>query len=148
MHSITCPHCGNQRLVTSKVPKDVVVVLPCPSCSEWVVLFRSKVIALNREVIINGSFEEKKEHIAEVIAEFLEPGMLPSSAEELEEMTNQFTQARQSEGEEDEHGEEDSGHGDEEEGERPISQREFDNFVKLQLKRLDDPVYFRKHFGS
>ena len=146
MHSITCPHCGNQRLLTSKVPKDVVVVLPCPSCHEWVVLFRSKVIALSREVIINGSFEEKKEHIAEVIAEFLEPGMLPSSAEELEAMTNQFGQARHP-GQDENELEDDDGGDTDEEGERPISQREFDNFVKLQLKRIDDPIYFRKHFG-
>ena len=148
MHRQVCPHCGKQRLATARVPKDVVVVLPCPSCHEWVVMFRGKAIALSREIIVNGSFEEKKDHIAEIIAEFLEPGMFPSSVQELEDFANGFAQ-QQEEGE-DEAGEEpdeQEAEGDEP-AEHPISQRELDDFVRVELDLIDDPSYFRRHFGN
>ncbi len=58
------------------MPKDVVVVMPCPSCSELVVLFRRKALALDREILENGTHQERKMHIAGIIAEFLEPGLL------------------------------------------------------------------------
>jgi len=143
MNSQVCPHCGKQRLAAARVPKDVVVVLPCPSCHEWVVMFRGKAIALSREIIVNGSFEEKKDHLAEIIAEFLEPGMFPSSVQELEDFANGFAQ-QQEESEEpyEQEPEED------EPAEQPISQRELDDFVKVELDLIDDPSYFRRHFGN
>ncbi|MBX7259977.1 MAG: hypothetical protein K1Y02_26720, partial [Candidatus Hydrogenedentes bacterium] len=75
MKVTACPHCGATRIVTSQVPKDVVVVLPCPNCHDLVVMFRTKIIALSRKIIEQGSFEEKKAHISEVIAEFLDPSL-------------------------------------------------------------------------
>ncbi len=146
MRSQVCPHCGNQRLATARVPKDVVVVLPCPSCHEWVVMFRGKAIALSRDVIVNGTFEEKKEHIAEIIAEFLDPGMFPSSAQELEDLANGF--AKQQEDSEDDAGEDGGQTGGDMPEEHPISQRELEEFVKVELDLIDDPSYFRRHFGN
>jgi len=148
MHRQVCPHCGKQRLATARVPKDVVVVLPCPSCYEWVVMFQGKAIGLSREIIVNGTFEEKKEHIAEIITEFLDPSMFPSSVQDLEDLANGFGQ-QQEEGEEDageESREQDSGQ--EHPAEHPISQRELEDFVKVELDLIDDPSYFRRHFGN
>ena len=140
MNVVMCPHCGNQRIVTSKVPRDVVVVLPCPACNELVVLFRNKVIALNRQIIESGTFEERKAHIAEIIAEFLEPGMfgLPARPEPDEPPA-----AYDEEDEEDieepaaDHPPKDT----------PITQSEVDRFVRFELKRIDEAEYFRKYFG-
>src|SRR3990172_6135854 len=91
MRVCTCPHCGNPRIVTSKVPKDMVVVLPCPNCHELVVLFRSKVIGLNKRILENGTREERKAHIAEIITEFLDEGLFgfPSLGKRIEG-TNDF----------------------------------------------------------
>ena len=137
MSLIVCPHCGNRRIVLSKVPKDVVVVLPCPSCREFVVLFRGKIIALSREVLASGSREQRITHIAEVITEFLEAGILNS-------MFALGSEA--SEGENAEEGQEPADE-DSTQPERPISQDELDRFVKVDLQCLDDTSYFRKHFG-
>jgi hypothetical protein len=139
MKLVLCPHCKAHRIATSKVPKEVVVVMPCPNCHELVIVFRQKAIALDRRVIENGTMEERKAHLADVIAEFIEPGMFefrgldPETASALEEDNDVSSDAT-----DDEEAEED---------EQPISQLEVDRFVKIDLKRLDDPVYFRRHFG-
>lgn len=135
MKSCVCPHCGKQRIVTARIPRDLVVVLPCPSCHELVVLFRNKVVGLNRAIIERGSFEERKLHIAGVIAEFLEPGMLPFGAEASEAEANALPGAP------------DAGKGEPDAPLPPITQREIDRFVKIDLKRLDEPEYFKKFFG-
>lgn len=143
MSFVVCPHCANRRIVASKVPKDVVVVLPCPACHELVVMFRHKVAALNREVLEHGTYDERKAHIAEIIAEFLEPGMFP-----LASLDVSATRDESLSGEVD----------DDDELELPdevgmstpeslISQREIDRFVKIDLQRIDDEKYFKKHFS-
>ena len=149
MKLITCPHCGHRHVVASRVPKDVVVVMPCPACSDLVILFRTKIVGLKRKVVEEGSFEEKKSHISEVIAHFLEPGMIwpdgvmtgePSAdhddldAEGLAEMMEA----------EDDDAQEDLSSAD---GGRPISQGEVDHFVTIDLQRIDDASYFRKYFS-
>jgi hypothetical protein len=116
--------------------------MPCPNCRELVVLFRNKAIALSRKILEDGTFEQRKEHIAEIITEFLEPGMfgLPSSdsgpgfelddeaesaAEELAEFMDDDSASAKG----------------------PISEKEVDEFVRLDLNRIDEPNYFKKYFG-
>ena len=137
MNVVNCPHCGNHRIVTQRVPKDAVVVMQCPNCSELGVFFRNKVMALNRQILENGSIEEKKAHIAEIIAEFLEPGMLnfPMSGM-LREGDDE------SMGDGDEFPEMDSALAD-----APISQTDMDEFLELELHRIDEEHYFKKYFG-
>jgi ribosomal protein S27E len=140
MNLVVCPHCGNRRIVFSKVPKDVVVVLPCPSCHQLVVLFRGQVIAVNREIIEEGSFEDKKNHIAEIIAKFLEAGVFRNeiSGMDADEGPVGFDAGRFAGRDQPEQGSE----------EDPITQEEFDRFSKIELKRIDEASYFRKHFGD
>ena len=135
MNLVICPHCKSHRIVTAKVPKDVVVVMPCPSCGELVVLFRKKIIALNRKVLEKGSLEERKKHLAEVIAEFLEPGIF-SALTEGSTRIDGFGKAAA--------GDDDD---DLEPGDLPpISDQELERFQKIQLSRIDDSRYFRRHF--
>lgn len=148
MKLVTCPHCGHRHVVASQVPKDVVVVMPCPACSDLVIMFRNKVVGMKRQVVEEGSFDDKKAHIAEVIAHFLEPGMLwpdgvmtgepdmdaePFDGEEL---------APPLEADLDEVEEAPSA-----DGGTPISQGEVDHFVTIDLQRIDDAAYFRKYFS-
>jgi len=142
MKLVTCPHCGHRHVVTNKIPKDVVVVLPCPSCHEFVIFFRERAIGLKREVIENGDFEERKrhlmemlesnkEHIAEGIAEFLEAGVPWKDADEDDDdLDDTFDEADDLENDD----------------ENPITQSEVDRFVKLDLQRIDDASYFRRTF--
>ncbi len=138
MKVVVCPHCAKRRIVADRVPKDVVVVVPCPSCQELVVLFREKVIGLNREVIEHGSFDERKAHIAEIIAQFLEPGLFPFGGLELPPPRTNESDDDLSDFEEEI--ELEDFRSDE------ITQSEVDRFVKIELQRIDDPVYFKKHF--
>jgi len=154
MDVLICPHCGNHRIVHSKVPKDVVVVLPCPSCHELVVLYRNRVIALSREIIEHGTFDERKMHIASIIAEFLEAGIFPTtqSTESAEEPSEDAEELELTDAEESErvirgHASEVPAH-HVEETIAPICQSEVDHFVKFDLIRIDDAAYFKKHFGS
>ena len=138
MKAITCPHCGSDRIAAGHAPKDVVVVLPCPNCSELVVLFRNKAIALKRAIIENGTFEERKAHIAEIIAEFIDPSMFTGNIErDLSQGKAPFGLPLA----------EPDAAADSDEDTPPISQEEMDQFVQAELKLLDNPVYFRKHFG-
>ncbi len=138
MKVVQCPHCGSSRLVTSPVPKDVVVVLPCPDCHEYVVMYRNKVVALNRAILDQGSREERKAHIADIVEVFLPRGIF---SESMEEAGNDHDSAEDTDEELDE---EESGLDSIED---PITQDEFDEFVHIQLHKIDDPAYFKKYFG-
>lgn len=139
MNLVVCPHCKSHRIVTARVPKDVVVVMSCPSCGELVVLFRKKVIALDRRILEEGNIEDKKEHLAEIIAEFLEPGMFGlGDASDDEALAEDISDEATADEDEDT---------DSSSWLPPISERELDDFAKIQLEQLDDADYFRKHFG-
>lgn len=140
LHMVMCPHCKAHQIFTARVPKDVVVVMPCPACREWVVLFRDKVIAISRRIIEHGSAEERKAHLADVIGEFLDAGVFAQEAEYFHEASE--------------------GSPDSAPSARParpnprfaapitpITQEELDRFVKIELRRLDNAEYFKKHFG-
>jgi len=129
--------------MTTRIPRDVVVMLPCPECHELVVLFRGKAIPLNREVLRNGTKEERRNHIAEIVEECLPPEL-------FSEVVNwDFTDAglpiafgdrkvRRRR----------RGAAPEEDGrDRPITDEEVARFRKFELHRLDEPRYFKKYFG-
>lgn len=138
MKQIDCPHCGHSNITKVSVSKDVVVVLPCPSCSEWIALFRDRVIRLDRRIIQAGSRDEKIAHISEIIVEFLDSGGL-SAITFGDEVTGDHEQSvptpprkspRTSK-----------------KVRGPITQTEMDRFKEFELDKIDESGYFRKHFG-
>jgi len=129
---MNCPHCQSEELQTSKVPKGVVAVMPCPSCSELVVFFQKTVVALDRAIIENGTKDERKHHLADIIAEFLDSGLLDMDWQSMFSGSSEMFQIDEEADEEETSG---------------ISQREVDSFTKIHLEQLDNPDYFRKHFG-
>ncbi len=133
-----CPHCKKHRFVTAKVPKDVVFVMPCPACHELSVFFRDRVIALSRRIIERGTFEERKTHLAHVIAEFLEAGMLSMGTK---------GEAMEREAEDESTFLPDEGFTELPEDIIPISEQEFEKFVKIDLKCIDNDAYFKRHFN-
>ncbi|MEA3366386.1 MAG: hypothetical protein U9Q79_12165 [Candidatus Hydrogenedentes bacterium] len=144
MSTVTCPHCGKTRIVTTKIPRDVVVVFPCPECHELVVLFRGKVVGLKRDILQNGTKEERRNHIAEIVEEFLPPELF-SGDMDLDAwqggpsfpFAGQPPRGRwkrqQEEGEE--------------EGNGPITDEEAERFYRFELQRIDETQYFKRHFG-
>jgi hypothetical protein len=136
MNLVVCPHCKSHRIVASRVPKDVVVVMSCPACGELVVLFRQKVIAISRQIIENGTLEERKHHLANVIGEFLEsapPGFPFGESAGGMMMPDENPSPFEDEVDAD--------------GASPISDTEMNDFVEIHLNQIDDSGYFKKHFG-
>ena len=134
MNRLHCPHCRSGRLAESAIPKDVVVVKQCPACGELVVMFRRKVLALDRKILERGTTHERKMHIAGIIAEFLEPGLLKFAA-----ATTDF------EPDEDVDLEMDSDIQAEEI--KPISDDELRDFARVQLRQIDNREYFKRYLG-
>ena len=139
MDAIVCPHCRKPSLPAPDVPQDVVVVMPCPHCHELAVLFRDRVIPLSRRIIEQGTFDERKTHLAEVIAHFLEAGLLEGEAgEQAQPQRKRRRPKRQRQAEPEPF------IADEVPG---ITDEEIDRFVRIELKCIDNPTYFRRHFG-
>lgn len=136
MNMAMCPHCKARQIVTARVPKDVVVVMPCPACGEWVVLFRDKIIGISRKILEKGSNDERKAHLADVIGEFLDAGVFAKESEYFhEEESGVSRRPRQRPARR------------RPRANKPITQEELDRFVKIELRRLDNAEYFKKHFG-
>lgn len=141
MDLAVCPHCDSQGIAAARVPRGVIVVMPCPACSELVVLFRKKVVALSREILEHGTRDEKTSHLANVIAEFLDSsvfglGFKGIGMEGLKEAEEEgLLEAL------------DPSEFGKDKLALPISAKDVEQFIDLDLARLDDPEYFRKHFG-
>lgn len=135
MSQMKCPHCESEKLAQARVPKGVVAVMPCPACSGLVVRFRHKAIALDRDVLFQGSKEERKLHLADVIAEFMDEDVLQFEMLQGEEEPQD--QQTESEGQvEIEASENDL---------PPITEAELSKFVNVDLENLDNLGYFKKH---
>ena len=118
--------------------------MPCPACHEWVVLFRDEVIAVDRRILQRGTFEQRKDHIAGIIARFLDPSVFQAAFDEAgEEAHGEFYDASDESGKSNEA----KAHSDRQRMKAPITQEEVDRFINFELKRIDNPVYFRRHFG-
>lgn len=135
MSLVLCPHCKSHRIVTSHVPKNVVAVFPCPQCGELIVFFHNKALALSRRILERGSNDERRTHLANIIGEFLQPGFLEKLGEAGALSFGP--------------GMDPGGPGDiaDELEAELISDEEVQQFIRSDLERLDDPIYFRKHFG-
>lgn len=139
MNSMLCPHCKAQPILDAQVHQDVIVVASCPGCHELSVLFRGRVIPLDRRVLEEGTFDERKEHLAAIIAQFMEAGFSL-----LEELRRRVSGMGSGDGEDSE--DDVSGEDSEEAHYTPISDDELRKFVRVDLKCLDNADYFRRHF--
>jgi len=67
---VKCPHCGAQGQIMLP-PLGAIIVGPCPECQEMVVVYCGKVLALDKEIMDNGSIIERKEHLMAVLSDFV-----------------------------------------------------------------------------
>jgi hypothetical protein len=141
MSDMNCPHCQSEEFGSTNVPHGVVAVMPCPVCSELVVRFKHKAIALNKEVLYNGSKDERKMHIADVIAEFMDEGILDINMLQSPQFSKDDLPGPPDEAEIDAI---DNVQGSEEL--QLISDDELKKFTDFDLDKLDNVDYFRKTF--
>jgi len=137
---IKCPHCGaiGQIIVP---PIGQIVVGPCPRCQELVALFEGRVFPLDKEIMIYGSSQEKREHVLSPLTEFLR-GQVEELIPEARELESRL-----------------------EEREKPktgtkrykpsvrnrkagkISKEEIEDFLRIDLPLLAKKTYFEERFG-
>lgn len=146
---VTCPHCGAHGQIMLP-PVGTIIVGPCPECQGLVVVFCGHVLALNKETMLNGSVQEKREHLMTVLTQFLR--------DRIAQMISDETDAPESESEPSEEDtspvETSSETASEPEPRRarakvavPISKEESDSFTNVDLKLLDNKDYFKAIFG-
>ncbi len=124
-----------------------IIVGPCPQCDGLVVVFSGRTLALDKETMQTGSTQEKCDHLLSVLQGFLEKRVikLVENAESgSEESGRPFSDELIAQVEsEDVTATSISPTG---ESEAPITQREFDDFVNIELSLLDNSDYFKTIF--
>ncbi|MFC1734563.1 hypothetical protein ACFL1X_00495 [Candidatus Hydrogenedentota bacterium] len=115
---------------------------PCPSCGELVVVFQNKVVPIDKDILADGSRDEKRKHLLDIISVFLDPIIDKISPESFDllhgmEMGSELDGVENSLEDIFEDGPE----------EDVITPDEFEDFKNIELKMIDDYDFFRQVFG-
>lgn len=127
-------------------PLGSLIVGPCPECQQLVLVFCGRVLPLDKEIMMNATFEEKREHLMSTLVGFLEERvghlLMEAPADESDEDDDLMT--------------------DSELPAAPapallppqhvepvnlISSDEVADFVRVDLSLMDNPDYFKAIFG-
>jgi len=154
---VQCPHCGARGTIMLP-PIGSVLVGSCPLCNEMVVLFAGRVMALDKEIMLGDDTEAKRGHLTEVLLDYVRervedvlnsavidpPAMEPDGQQDgFEEVVEMNCGV---EPHEHETGAESAF--DTECTLDPISRREAEDFVRIDLPLLAKSDYFRAFFGE
>lgn len=71
MVEVKCPHCGVRGQIMLP-PLGAIIVGPCPNCDELVVVFCGRVLPLSKDTMVNGSPEQKHDHLKSVLVDFMD----------------------------------------------------------------------------
>ena len=138
---VKCPHCHAEgRIVTP--PPGSIIVGPCPECSEMVAVFGGKVLALDKDLMLHGSLEDRKRHLLEVLGVFLEG--------RVDRLLSQAEAEAEADGEQPELDAESEGAAlalPSEPRVQLISDNELKHFVTDEMNQLDNSEAFRAIFG-
>ncbi|MCC6154537.1 MAG: hypothetical protein IT367_12295 [Candidatus Hydrogenedentes bacterium] len=127
-------------------PLGAIIVGPCPNCDELVVVFCGRVLPLNKETMVNGTPDEKHEHLKSVLVDFMD--------DRIRKVVDQLT-PEVTEGLHDYTPENDDyvPNRDEQpsttaiiDESKAISDNELDKFLRFDLPRIDNKDYFRAVF--
>lgn len=137
---LVCPHCSGTHLNTAQLPTEVIAVVPCPACQELCVLFRGKVLAVDKRLLRTGTRRQRILHIAELITEFVDSGVIPEANSILNgEGAESFAANDQEVGK--------APSQDRCAGGAPISDEEYLLFQQVELRAIDNAAFFRRTFG-
>lgn len=142
---VKCPHCGARGQVMLPTP-GTMVVGPCPRCSELVVIFCETAFPLNKEIVLEGTREERIDHVMDVLNVFLHKRVqslvdqIEEHAEELANMANEMAAC-------DDDFEEPLDFGEFPRDEA-ISSIEVELFLTNDLPMIDDKDYFHAVFDE
>lgn len=124
-------------------PVGAIIIGPCPQCNELVVVFCGHVLALDREIMENGSSDDRREHLLSVLTEFLHDRIAKLLSDDSEMVDGELAE---------EYGASVAGDAFADEKpaseKSPISQTEFERFTDVDLKLLDNKAYFKSVFET
>jgi len=139
---VRCPHCGAQGRIVLP-PLGTILIGPCPQCKGMVALFNGTTLPLDSKIILEGTMDEKKRHVAEVFSNFIEERVEEFFKPRKEE-TSSFDSDQSVEPFQPEHRIEEysrkSGK------KRPITKEEVSRFKEKEIDLLDNPETFKKYF--
>ena len=127
-------------------PMGSIIIGPCPQCKELVVVFCGQVLALDKQIMENADIRERREHLHAVLSEFLH-----------ERISKLMTDDKGTAGPSDSgDAAEDGEPGDDPvQNQEPetvpapgITEGEFERFLEVDLKLLDNKAYFKSVFGG
>jgi hypothetical protein len=122
--------------MTSRNAADTALLVRCPACKEIVGVFRNHVFGLDSQILEKGTKDERIAHWAAILDEVWTSIQKGQGGDEGEPAAEANAEAGPA--------------GDatpEEPDESPISESEVERFMRVQLPKIDDPAYFRRHFG-
>lgn len=129
---VQCPHCGARGQIMVP-PVGAIIIGPCPQCNELVVVFCGHVLALDKETMENGTTENRRDHLLEVLTEYLQDKIakLIGDPEEIELDQGDIEEL-----------------GAPQKLEDIISQVELERFTDVDLRLLDNKAYFNSIFDT
>jgi len=131
---LVCPNCGEQKSVGLPSESSIAIAI-CLHCGEIIVVYKKCAVALDRNILANGTIDEKRRHVAAMLLEFVRQdqdsdlaGVLecdddlicPELAERLQTKSDL----------------------------PPIDEREAQDFCRIDLNLIDRKVYFDRIFGD
>lgn len=142
---VKCPHCGANGQIMLP-PVGTIIIGPCPECQGLVVVFCGHVLPLAKEVMIQGTVSEKREHLVSVLTQFIRERVELMIAEESAAdgaspsgfKAEDATAAQRAAP---------TGEVPARVVHAPISDEEIQSFSKVELKLLDNGDYFRTIFS-
>lgn len=149
MVEVRCPHCSVRGQIVLP-PMGAIIVGPCPNCNELVVVFCGRVLPLQKSIMVDGTPEQKYDHLRSVLVEFIDDRvrkvvsqLTPEVTEGLHDYSPEAQAAPESS--------DDGTHSDimtaePESKNPPISRSEIDAFLRFDLPRIDNKDYFRAVF--
>ncbi|MBI5118937.1 hypothetical protein HZA56_20915 [Candidatus Poribacteria bacterium] len=67
---VECPFCKTTGQIMAP-PLGSIIVGPCPRCGEMVLLYNGTVMPLDKNIMTDGTIEEKKQHLLETIVDMV-----------------------------------------------------------------------------
>jgi len=155
---VTCPHCGAKGQIMLP-PAGAIIVGPCPECQGLVVVFCGQVLPLKKDIMVDGSTKEKRQHIMTVLTGFLRDrvGQIIAEDEDVKDVRDETPPKPQQPVVSEKPAvqpeqKREAGGGEKkvcspEHVADPISHEDVRRFVINELKKLDDGEQFKKIFG-
>lgn len=147
MVEVKCPHCGVRGQIMLP-PLGAIIVGPCPNCDELVVVFCGRVLPLNKDTMVNGTSEQKHEHLKSVLVDFMDDRIrkvVDQLTPEVTEGLHDYTP------ENDDYVPSAPGSASSPpaaiiDESKAITDNEIDKFLRFDLPRIDNKDYFRAVF--